>query len=557
MSDESKPTNNRVNVLLEWCARNHVFIDPHIRIAFIEDGVGCGTVGVFSTEEFIPPNYTLVRIPKAAVLSVRSCSLSNYIPFSPYGVGAQLTLSLALYVEILRGTQSRWHGYIQSLPTGIVDLPMFWRLDTTDISKDGDGREALAWLRGTEANKVINATSDDSLTTLVRSIGLPFYFRIRIEEEINRFYRDFAEPVLLQHVDVWRCSPGADSSGIESMPTLTGFYRAFSLVSSRAFLVDAFHGLSMVPIADAFNHIVENHVHLESDYNVCPECGSLQECPHDVEDGSQDGGRLASKPKENTLVDNHDIFYDMVSNIGIPPDSEIYNTYGEDLTNAQLLGQYGFILDVNDYDRLSWTSGEILQVLMPGRSSRPQVLAYLTDVLSWFARNQTLIGQSRLIFYKSSLEDCFLINGEGSLSHQLWSLYFVVSLYRRQLLTTNNDLQRMLQAVLNYQMTLEAGLDDEDDNSISLASSIRLSDPRVRDVLYDIGEMCMAVCLQRKLNSGKPRSHALDLSSDLPENAVRTQLALSLLISERSILDSCSSAWADLLNAVKSLSEDG
>ena len=275
---------------------------------------------------------------------------------------------------------------------------------------------------------------------------------------------------------------------------------------------------------------MENHVHLEvcalyivdrlisltysqSDYNVCPECGSLQECPHDVEDGPQDGGRLASKPKENTLVDNHDIFYDMVSNAGIPPGSEIYNTYGEELTNAQLLAQYGFILDVNDNDRLSWTSGEILQVLMPGRSSRPQVLAYLTDVLSWFARNQTLIIQSRLIYHKASLEDCFLINGEGSLSHQLWSIFFVVSLYRRQLLTTNNDLQRMLQAVLNYQMTLEAGLDDEDDDSISLASSIRLSDPRVRDVLYDIGEMCMAVCLQRKLNSGKPGSHALDLLS--------------------------------------------
>ena len=54
---------------------------------------------------------------------------------------------------------------------------MFWGLETTDISKDGDGKEALAWLRGTEANKVINATSDGNLTTLVRSISLPFYFR--------------------------------------------------------------------------------------------------------------------------------------------------------------------------------------------------------------------------------------------------------------------------------------------------------------------------------------------------------------------------------------------
>lgn len=33
--------------------------------------------------------------------------------------------------------------------------------------------------------------------------------------------------------------------------SLEGFYHAYSLVSSRAFLVDAYHGLAMVPIADA------------------------------------------------------------------------------------------------------------------------------------------------------------------------------------------------------------------------------------------------------------------------------------------------------------------
>ena len=34
--------------------------------------------------------------------------------------------------------------------------------------------------------------------------------------------------------------------------TLDGFEYAFSLVSSRAFLVDAYHGLAMVPIADMY-----------------------------------------------------------------------------------------------------------------------------------------------------------------------------------------------------------------------------------------------------------------------------------------------------------------
>lgn len=34
-------------------------------------------------------------------------------------------------------------------------------------------------------------------------------------------------------------------------PSLPGFCHAYSLVSSRAFLADAYHGLAMVPVADA------------------------------------------------------------------------------------------------------------------------------------------------------------------------------------------------------------------------------------------------------------------------------------------------------------------
>lgn len=33
--------------------------------------------------------------------------------------------------------------------------------------------------------------------------------------------------------------------------SLKDFHRAYSIISSRAFLVDAYHGLSLVPVADA------------------------------------------------------------------------------------------------------------------------------------------------------------------------------------------------------------------------------------------------------------------------------------------------------------------
>jgi hypothetical protein len=41
---------------------------------------------------------------------------------------------------------------------------------------------------------------------------------------------------------------------------------------------------------------------------------------------------------------------DMVSNALISPRTEVFNTYGEHLTNAQLLACYGFALDGNDND---------------------------------------------------------------------------------------------------------------------------------------------------------------------------------------------------------------
>lgn len=73
---------------------------------------------------------------------------------------------------------------------------------------------------------------------------------------MRQFYTDTVLPTLSE--SRWRAkfpSPPAAS--------FAGFLHSYSLVSSRSFLVDAYHALAMVPIADAFNHTAENHVHLE------------------------------------------------------------------------------------------------------------------------------------------------------------------------------------------------------------------------------------------------------------------------------------------------------
>lgn len=54
---------------------------------------------------------------------------------------------------------------------------------------------------------------------------------------------------------------------------------------------------------------------------------------------------------------------DMVTNLYIPPFIEIFNTYGEDLSNAQLLARYGFALsDGNDNDIVSWDLDELEEI---------------------------------------------------------------------------------------------------------------------------------------------------------------------------------------------------
>lgn len=116
----------------------------------------------------------------------------------------------------------------------------------------------------------------------------------------------------------------------------------------------------------------------------------------------------------------------MVSNTDIPPHSEVFNTYGETLTNAQLLVQYGFILDVNENDHISWQYDNLVHSLdkivtlsptTPLGSSFPWstiVQAFNPDIL--------FISDSELISNHNERSAIFCINCEGKISWQLWLL---------------------------------------------------------------------------------------------------------------------------------------
>ncbi|KAF8870888.1 hypothetical protein BD779DRAFT_1578487 [Infundibulicybe gibba] len=115
---------SKISALLLWSKDNGISIDPRLRIVSSETA----GVSVYSGDISIPSDIAVVQIPKNAVLSARSCTLSHLLPATSYGHDAQL------------GSLSRWFGYLQSLPDEIVDIPLFWEAPEL--------RELSVWMTG-------------------------------------------------------------------------------------------------------------------------------------------------------------------------------------------------------------------------------------------------------------------------------------------------------------------------------------------------------------------------------------------------------------------------
>lgn len=179
-----------------------------------------------------------------------------------------------LRLHRLFGSRSRWAGYLQSLPAEQIwdGIALFWGFTSRDalsshnandghrtelegLDFDGDAVEAIQWLNGTEAQKHFVLSGELRAPILVRPSTAPATGTGEVEggsmtntltqtildvsllqSEILGFYSSVAEPIL-------------KTAGLS--PSERGFRHAYALVSSRAFMVDAYHSLAMVPIADA------------------------------------------------------------------------------------------------------------------------------------------------------------------------------------------------------------------------------------------------------------------------------------------------------------------
>lgn len=126
---------------------------------------------------------------------------------------------------------------------------------------------------------------------------------------------------------------------------------------------------------------------------------------------------------------------EMVVNLPIGPGQEVFNSYEKGLTNAELLCQYGFILDVNENNVVSWSVDELLHDITEPEKTR----SLWEELVSLWPRN---LGWDdvQLVFNPSWDDDdddgvptlkransSFLhLNADGQISHQLWLFLFTL-----------------------------------------------------------------------------------------------------------------------------------
>jgi SET domain-containing protein 6 len=205
------------------------------------------------------------------------------------------------------------------------------------------------------------------------------------------------------------------------------------------------------------------------------------------------------------------MYYEMVSNTCIPPLAEVFNTYGEGLTNAQLLSQYGFILDMNDNDRVSWTATEVVHILAPRQCTDldlEEFLTHLRQAVPFIPTDHVLFEDSQLVYFNPLMIDEFCLNSEGKISHHLWILLLLVACrtVRPCLLA---DFGAKLRLLLDLQVELEclASADDDDDDEVGTDGF----DPELLGLLHEMSSSIATLCFERRRASGKAGVSNIDL----------------------------------------------
>ncbi|CAN6675155.1 ribosomal lysine N-methyltransferase 3 [Trichomonascus vanleenenianus] len=249
MSSSSEQIDDKYQELVKWMVENKIDLSSSLNIAPSK----LGGYGVFANKK-IPKETLLLTVPKKCVLSPATCGIANLL--EEHELDGMIGLTVAYMFERAQKEKSPWYPFLQTIdetPTK-QSLPRFW------------AEEQQEWLTGTQAE---------------RMGGLD-------ESEVSVAYEQVIEPFVSKYKSLFE--------GIPSYSTLDGYKTALMNVCSRAFEVDYFRGLSLVPGACLFNHSDSEDVHFEAESQVCDACGNAYYCDHIAYEEYVEARRAAGEP---------------------------------------------------------------------------------------------------------------------------------------------------------------------------------------------------------------------------------------------------------------------
>lgn len=375
------------DALLEWLQDNQNKLYWNKQLVDIKASAN-GGVGVFARKDIhrVEDDVTLdspgllLRISKNSILSGANSSIANLLYESH--IDGILALVLAFLYEKAAGMESPWHSYIDSIDLyehgtdTLICPPSLW--DDTD----------KALLNGTDAD-LMGVTGSEQLQD---------EFSVAVE---------FAKQTFVQPPSELSVDDGDDYEVNEAK--FRHFAAAFYAVTSRAFVIDDYQQLALVPGADLFNHDSngDEDVHFVALARVCPFCGRGDSCGHDEygppdsecedydmeeEDESDEDDDSDDTPdsemiseqliaklddeiteeqeqdlaerremdsirasmtdvefERQQILQNSDQCCDIVVSKDVPAGKELMNCYG-DFASALLLAKYGFVAAGNPHD---------------------------------------------------------------------------------------------------------------------------------------------------------------------------------------------------------------
>ncbi|KQK10878.1 hypothetical protein BRADI_2g56792v3 [Brachypodium distachyon] len=287
----------------------------------------------------------VATIPRRACLTPRTSGAAAAIEAAE--LGGTLALAVAVMYERARGAESPWNAYLRLIPD-CEPVPLVW-----------PDEEAERLLSGTELDKIVKQD----------------------REFLCEDWKECIEPLI---------SSGDLGVNPEDF-SLEKYFAAKSLLSSRSFHIDSYHGSGMVPLADLFNHKTDGeHVHFTkvsdaSDSDEGEDDDDQSNAGSDEEqndEGTDDRSNTDSDEEENdddqsnadsdedldrdennasadeqSTVENsatnpsgyNDEDLEMIIVRDANAGEEVYNTYGT-MGNAALLHRYGFTELDNPYD---------------------------------------------------------------------------------------------------------------------------------------------------------------------------------------------------------------